>query len=196
MQGNQLILDFSGPFILCGDEGDLLFDHQEIAQRTGVYLWAVRFQDGFLVNYVGETGTSFYQRMKDHMIQCLGGNYRICEPTLFSQGKREILWNGMWRRGTRDLMPLFVSRYIELAPKIKEYLELIRVFVAPVETTSRMRRRIEGTIAFSLREQPPPIGTFINEDVRYFRRRRGEEPLRVRINCSQRILGLEAEIVV
>jgi hypothetical protein len=194
MQGNGLILEFFGPFTLCGDKGDLLFD-QKISQQTGVYLWTVRFRDGFLVNYVGETGTSFYRRMKDHMIQCLGGNYRICEPMLFSRGERKILWNGMWRKGTRDLMPLFVSKYVELAPRIKEYLELIQVFVAPIETTSRMRRRIEGTIAFSLREQLPPIGTFMNEDVRYLLRKKGEDPVRVMISCSQGVLGLRSEII-
>ena len=193
MKNDHIYLQFSGPFILCGNDGILLFK-EEISQRAGIYLWSVNIDAEFLVDYVGETGQSFSQRMKDHMIQCLGGNYRICEPLLFSQGKRELIWNGLWQKEVRDCIPDFVDNYIELAPKIKEYLELLRVFVAPIETTPRIRRRIEGAMAFSLREQPSPVGTFIGDAIRYSRRSVDEEPIEVSISCSHRILGLNAEL--
>jgi len=93
LNNDHIHLQFSGPFVLCGNDGILLFK-EEISQRDGIYLWSVNVDDGFLVDYVGETGQSFSQRMKDHMIQCLGGNYRIWEPLLLSQGKKELVWNG------------------------------------------------------------------------------------------------------
>jgi hypothetical protein len=193
LNNDHIHLQFYGPFILCGNDGSLLYK-EEISQRAGIYLWSVNIDDGFLVDYIGETGQSFSQRMKDHMIQCLGGNYRIWEPLLFSQGKKELIWNGLWKKEVRDCMPDFVDNYIELAPKIKEYLELIRVFVAPFETTTRIRRRIEGAIASSLREQPSPIGTFFENDIRYNRRSVDEQPIEVSTSCSHRILGLKANI--
>jgi hypothetical protein len=187
-------LDFQGPFKLCGTEGKLLFSREE-AQLAGIYLWTVRFQDGFLVNYVGETKTSFHKRMKDHMIQCMGGNYRICDAEWLLKGERKILWNGMWRKGTRNLMPVFVERYVELAPKIKAYLQVLDIFVAPVQVDKRIRRRIEGAIAFSLRQKLAPVGSFITEDVRYLSRKDGETPIQVMIGSNERLLGLESQIL-
>jgi len=113
---------------------------------------------------------------------------------LLSQGKKELVWNGLWKKEVRDCIPEFVDNYVELAPKIKEYLELIRVFVAPFETTTRIRRRIEGAVARSFREQPTPIGTFIEDDIRYNRRSVDEEPIEVSISCNHKILGLNADL--
>jgi hypothetical protein len=187
-------LDFHGPFKLCGTAGKLLFDQEE-AQLAGIYLWTVQSQGGFLVNYVGETGTSFHKRMKDHMVQCMGGNYRICDAKWLLKGERKILWNGMWRKGTRNLMSVFVERYVELAPKIKAYLEVLDIFVAPIQVDKRIRRRIEGAIAFSLRRELAPIGSFITEDVRYSGRKDGETPIQAMIRSSERLLGLESQIL-
>lgn len=189
-------LEFSGPFKLYGAKGKLLFD-QKVARLAGVYLWTVRFRGGFLINYVGETGNSFYRRMKDHMIQCLGGNYRICDAEQLLEGRKIILWNGMWRKGTRDLMPMFVDeKYVELAPRIRDYLKVLDIFVAPFDTDKRTRRRIEGAIAFSLREQDDPIGSFISEDVRYSGRKQNETPIQVAITSSAKLLGLDHQLFV
>ena len=187
-------LEFFGPFKLCGAKEKLLFD-QEVAQFAGVYLWTVQFRDGFLINYVGETGTSFYRRMKDHMIQCMGGNYRICDTEQLLEGRKTVLWNGMWRKGTRDLAPMFVDeKYVELAPRIRDYLRVLDILVAPFETDRRTRRRIEGAIAFSLREQDDPTGSFISEDVRYFGKKQNETPLQVSIISSTKLLGLDHQL--
>jgi hypothetical protein len=189
-----LVLDFQGPFQLCGSKRHLLFE-QDIARAAGIYLWAVEFGGGFLINYVGQTGTSFSRRSKEHMIQCMGGNYRICDAQQLLRGERKVLWNGMWRRGTRDLMPVFVDRYVDLAPKIVKYLEVLRVFAAPTGVDRRTRCRAEGAIAFSLREQPPPVGSFITEDVRYYTRRSDEEPIQVLITSPAHLHGLSQRLL-
>jgi hypothetical protein len=125
----------------------------------------------------------------------MGGNYRICDAEWLLKGERKILWNGMWRKGTRNLMSVFVERYVELAPKIKAYLEVLDIFVAPIQVDKRIRRRIEGAIAFSLRRELAPIGSFITEDVRYSGRKDGEAPIQVMIRSSERLLGLESQIL-
>lgn len=188
------LLEFDGPFKLCGSRERTLFD-QKVAQLPGIYLWTVRFQGGFLINYVGETGVSFCERMKDHMIQCMGGNYRVCDAGWLLKGERKILWNGMWRKGTRDLMLVFVEKYVKLAPEIRAYLEVLDIFVAPVQVSKRIRRRIEGAIAFSLRQGPAPIGNFITEDVRYFGRKDDEVPIQVMISSNEKLLGLDSQIM-
>jgi len=53
-----------------------------LASSPGIYLWVVAVDAGYLVEYVGQTGVSFGKRMKDHIVQTLGGNYRICSTEL------------------------------------------------------------------------------------------------------------------
>lgn len=191
---SRVSLEFFGPFKLCGTKAKLLFE-QDMAQLPGVYLWTVPYQDGFLINYVGETGASFSRRMKDHMIQCLGGHYRVLDAEHMLEGKKRILWNGVWRKGTRDLLPMFVDeKYIELAPRIRDYLRVLEIFIAPIETDRRTRRRIEGSIALSLRGKAEPVGSFVSEDVRYYGRKKDETPIQVSITSSARLLGLDHQL--
>lgn len=99
---NKIILNFEGPYGLTKDNEKILFQ-EEISKKSGIYLWATPYNNGgLLINYIGETSISFWQRNKDHMIQTMGGNYRICDPDALLKGVEKILWNGLWRKGTRD----------------------------------------------------------------------------------------------
>jgi hypothetical protein len=184
------MIRFEGPFGLCREHGRFLFE-AEISDSAGIYLWTVRHEhEGFLVHYVGETGASFSQRMKDHMIQTLGGNYRVCDPDLMRQGVEKVLWNGLWRKGTRDKMPEFMELYTELAPVIKKFLEIAEIFFAPLTVDKRTRQRIEGAIANAIKEQPALAGNLLPHDIRYFKRKKDEAPIVVNIECSENIIGL------
>ena len=124
----SLGIHFHGPYGLAGQHERMLFG-ESISQEAGVYLWTVRTSDGFLVEYVGQTGESFAKRTKDHMIHTFGGNYRVCDPQLMRQGQLKVVWLGLWRRGTKDKMPEFAQRYLSLAPAIQEYLDDIEAWM-------------------------------------------------------------------
>jgi len=109
MQESIIKIEFHGPFKLSGNEAVTLFQN-ELSHLAGIYLMSIQYEDGYLVYYIGETGQSFYVRLKDHVIQFFGGNYRIYEPEKFKRGEKEILWNGMWRKETRDRIPEFIDR--------------------------------------------------------------------------------------
>ena len=192
---SDITLCFEGPFGLCGDHPKLLFN-EEISHSAGVYLWVVRYKDGYLVHYIGETGTSFNKRMKEHMIQTLGGNYRVCNPEALREGKEKIMWDGLWRRGTRDKMPEFVDRYVELSPVIRDYLEVIEVLVAPLQVESRVRRRIEGALARSIQDQPSPASNLLPDDIRYTTRKKDEVPIPVHVMSHTKVLDLPDRISV
>jgi hypothetical protein len=64
-------------------------------------------------------------------VQTLSGNYQIIDPDRMVDGVHEIVWNGLWRKGTRDRLPEFIQRYEELAPVVRRYLVGQRVYVAP-----------------------------------------------------------------
>ncbi len=44
-----------------------------LADQRGIYLWTIQYQKEYYVDYIGETGKSFYDRNKEHIIQLLGG---------------------------------------------------------------------------------------------------------------------------
>jgi hypothetical protein len=131
-------------------KNDVLFDCPH-ASCEGIYLWAVRMKSGsYKVSYIGETGVSYYRRTKDHLIQIFGGNYQVCDPESLLNGKNEVIWNGLWRKGTRDKLPEFFSQYERLTPIIKRSIVVQKVFVAPIKITSRLRIRIEGALAIAI----------------------------------------------
>jgi hypothetical protein len=184
-------LHFHGPYQLCSEKSDVLHGCP-YAKSAGIYLWAVPAESsGFVVDYVGETSTSFYARNKEHVIQTLGGNYLVLEAKALAHLHATVLWTGLWRRGTRDQMPRFLADYETLGPRIKEYLLLHQVFVAPIECERRLRRRIEGALALSFRSLAPCL---LPEDVRYHARAPWETPLRVTVSSDAAVVGLPREL--
>jgi len=186
---------FEGPYGLATKTPPLLFE-QQVATKCGVYLWVIPYRKGgHLVSYVGETGVSFWQRTKDHLIQTMGGNYRISDPDLLVEGKAKTVWNGMWRRDTRDRMLEFLERADELVPLARRELQLTVMFVAPLEVDGRLRQRIEAGIALEIRKQAGEL-RLLPDDIRYRPRRESEAPLHVEVRCPSLVHGLPTSVEV
>lgn len=194
MTGLEIKLEFIGRFGLAGDHEKILF-HDPVSKKPGIYLWTVPYAYGdSIITYVGETSTTFRKRLKEHIIQTAGGNYRICDPDLAMQGIEHILWNGLWRKGTRDKMPEFLERIVELAPAIKESLEIAEIWVAIFHGEKRIRQRIEGALAKHIKEQPQPSSSLLPKDIRYYQRRKDEAPISVTITGASGVYGLPRNI--
>ncbi|MFZ5453263.1 MAG: hypothetical protein ACOZF2_15500 [Thermodesulfobacteriota bacterium] len=192
----DFVLKFEGPFGLTRTSKHLLFDHP-VSKEPGLYLWTIPYSGGgYLVTYVGETSTSFWQRIKDHLIQTVGGNYRICDPDLLVRGEAKVLWNGLWRKGTRDKMPEYLERLEEFVPVMLKLLQNEIVFVAPFRSERRLRQRLEGAIAKHIKSQPAPMSSVLPSDVRYYHRRVDEAPIMVTIEGHCHVHGLPRELEV
>jgi hypothetical protein len=186
-------LHFYGPYALCSDERDVLADCPH-ASATGLYLWAVPTMDhGLVVDYVGETSTSFYQRTKEHVIQTLGGNYLLLDPDAAIRGRREVVWPGLWRTGTRDQLPRYLARLDELAHVAKRYLLLHQILVAPVVCDRRLRQRMEASIAAAILAVEPRL---VAEDIRYRGRGPDDDPIEVSITSDCTVSGLPSSVTV
>lgn len=190
MHVTDYTLSFVGPFGMAGPHSKILFAEPE-ARLPGIYLWAIPYiHGGFLVNYVGETSTSFGQRMKNHLIHKVGGNYRISDPEQMIRGVDAVLWDGLWRKGTRDKMHEYIEKLVDLAPKIQKSIELIHVFVAPLDVETRTRQRIEAALAEHIKSQAGVASSLMAKDVRYYIRRKGEAPLPIQLRCTNSIHGM------
>jgi hypothetical protein len=125
-------VEIHGPFSwLTGLDHACIFE-SPVANFSGVYLWSVPYEGAEMVYYVGETGRSFRDRLKEHLASYLAGLYRVWEPELFARGEKRLVWDGMWRRGEEVRMGDFLARHTELAPRIHQIVRLLRFHLAPI----------------------------------------------------------------
>ena len=189
-----IVVEFDSPFGLASRTFPLLFE-QPIAAKRGIYLWTIPFRPGgFLVSYIGETSASFGRRLMDHVVNTMGGNYRICDADLLPDGQVKVLWNGLWRPGTRDKMLEYLEQAEQLAPFARRELQLTTVFAAPLQLPGRVRRRIEGALAHHIRSQGPPTSALLPGDVRYHLRNKSEEPVPAEFRCREEVHGLPTSV--
>jgi hypothetical protein len=190
-----LHLHFHGPYALCSETADVL-DGCEHQNSGGLYLWVVGQNTGhFKISYLGETSRSFYSRTKEHIVQTLGGNYRVIDADQMRLGVEQIIWDGLWRRDARKRLPEFLTRYEELAPLIKRYLYGQAVFVAPFQGERRLLRRIEGALAIHMCSDSNASSLFPC-DIRYVIRNATEAAVTVTVSADQHIEGLPSEVLV
>ena len=189
-------LQVFGPFRIHSNDGEDIF-HNPIAKESGIYVYAVPYEkSGFLAEYVGETGASFLKRIKEHTINTMGGYNRIYDPVALKKGKKELLWDGLWKATRQGYFNEFIERYRELAPSIYDFLTIFSVFLLPVEAEPRLRRRIESSIANHLYQQPEPVGTFMASDIRYIKHlQKGEKQIQIKISGGREIIGFPKSVV-
>ncbi len=188
-------IKFFGPLYFAGAKGPSIF-FDEMGQQRGVYIWTIPYKaGGYIATYVGETGESFAKRMKTHMIQIMGGNYRFSDIHRMKMGEEAVLWNGTWRKGTRDKMGEFLKRLPEFAPKLQEYLHSVSIFVGPIETEKKIRQRIERGIGMAIRKSPEPFCSFYPKDNRYPGIKKGSEPFSFKASFPALIHGLGCEFI-
>lgn len=184
-----------GPYKWYGPKDRALFSSPEV-KKAGIYLWTIPFKKQYLVYYVGETGRSFAARFTEHTRDYLYGLYRIYDPHHFTQGKKTLLWEGMWKSSICDRMGEFLNRYSELSPLVYKLMGAFRIFLAPLDVEDRIRQRIEAALAKRLYQQPGLVGKFQDDDIRYSPRRHGEKPISVSKIFPEEILGLGNELIV
>ena len=186
---------FFGPLFFAGPKGPSIF-HDEMGKRRGVYLWTAPFKDGgYIPTYVGETGRSFAERMKTHMIQIMGGNYRFSDVQKMKTGDEAVIWNGTWRKGTRDKMGEFLERLPEFLPKLQQYLYSVSIFVCPIESERTTRQRIERAIGLSIRNSPEPFRSFYPKDNRFPGLKKESEPFTLKTAFPVKVHGISSDLV-
>lgn len=115
---------------------------------------------------------------------------RVYDPIQFAQGKKKLVWEGMWQPGTRDRVDEFLNRYLELSPAIYSLLGKLRIFLAPLDAEKRIRQRIEGSLALRLQQHSDLTRNFLDSDIRYLTKQADEPPIHLTIISKECIFGL------
>ena len=194
---NTVNLDFHGPLAwLPADDADFIFD-AEISKNPGIYLWTVETPEGHLIWYVGQTQTSFHQRMKEHFKEQMSGSYEVNDPVLLAQGERKQIWPGYYGRNENWRIPDFLDEMPSLCEAMVAVAKITRFFVAPMEGGQKFHLRVEGGIGNHLRDQPGVVGDFLDKNLRYRPAwREGEEHLELRITCPPEVRGMPNRLIL
>ncbi|NJM42680.1 MAG: hypothetical protein HC853_19045 [Anaerolineae bacterium] len=127
------------------------FGVAQVASNTGVYLWTVEHNLGFLIYTAGITRRPFQQRFREHTRAYQSGVYTVFDAADLARGERNKIWPGFWfRRRTPQLKAEYQRRASEIGDALEKLLSAYRVFVAPVSTTPRVLERIEAAIMNAL----------------------------------------------
>lgn len=192
MSNEVLNLNWKGPYKFSDPNGIDIFTSPE-GKMKGIYIWTIPFQKSYLTYYIGETKRSFRERLVEHMKEYLSGIYQIYDPDLFLEGKKEVLWKGMWKNTPLTNMGMYLGKYAELAPKTQRFISLFEIFLIPMSEEKRIVQRVEASIANHLYDQEGVVGSFQDSDIRYSPRWDEEDPITVIIEGSIPILGFPKE---
>jgi hypothetical protein len=184
-------LKFDGPYSWFEEHGDCIFE-QPVSEKYGLYIWGVPSPEGLLVNYIGETGASFYRRHKAHRIGYMNGTWWrwTYRPRAFKNGNKIMMWTGDMESGTRE----FQKRIKEFTPKVKAFLQTMQIFVAPTRVEDIARKRIEGALVRKIREQPEKIKQFLDADKRYAGIHEQDVRAIVEIEAPVKFIGLGKKV--
>ncbi len=192
---SNLKFKLHGPFDIIDQKNDVLYECP-FSKSTGLYFWSVKTsKHGVKITYIGETSASFYRRTKEHVIQTLGGNYQVCDPDLLVQNQYSIIWNGLWRKGTREKLPEFLAQHESLSPKIISFIQVQKLFVVPFEVEKTLRRRIESKVARMIMEDKE-ASSLMPHDIRYLKPKEYTDNFTVHIEDSHLISGLPNTLTV
>jgi len=134
--------NLQGPFSL------LPFKEKSICDihKPGVYLWCVKYQNQYHVNYVGISNDIGYRQIK-HLEYFLTGKYTIYHPSEFTQLKKTEVYS--------PVVDSFVKNYLQNFNTIKDllipFLELFQMFYFEVPNNEHNLKMIETSIIQSLK---------------------------------------------
>jgi len=191
----KVLIEFGGPFQwLDPTNPDYLFN-ASVASKSGLYFWSVMTQEVELVYYVGETGRSFAKRHEEHLLAYIGGLYRFYDAVALRRGDKYLLWPGMWQGERIARAEKYIADLPTLAPQLGAFLRVLRLYVAPIETEPRVRKRVEAGLADAFYRLGD--GRHLQDnDIRYNRRQLGEDEMVVQVSCSAAILGWPSSLAV
>jgi hypothetical protein len=192
----EWVVEFQGPLSWVESSAETSIFYSEVSKLMGVYLWTVKTPDGHLVYYVGETGVNFRTRMRSHYQEQLSGMYHIYDPELFSLGEKRELWQGVYGKGGERDFHKFLDILPSLVPSLIRFVGIIHFHVAPMNCERRPRRRFEAALANHLYGQPGAIGAFQDKGIHYDPRLINENPIMVKIDCPQEVLGIPPKLAI
>src|SRR4051812_40998327 len=92
MANYDLEVQWKGPYRWVNNGGQAVFDYPEAGSK-GLYIWTIKYGDGYLIYYIGETGKSFRERLGEERDTFYKGAWRIFDAQRFAGGEKLCIWS-------------------------------------------------------------------------------------------------------
>ena len=190
----SLPLHFNGP--LTFKPGDRCLFTSPLRDSACVYLWTNRSDRDHrhYIHYVGEA-KSFAKRHREHLIHILGLNYGIFDPTAARQGIQRLVWPGLWRDKSPDGPGRLLEQYGQITSMVIDYVSSMTVFVAETDVEAGLRKHIEGSIGWNLRNNHKDCKMLYPDD-NHVGRNVTSASIRLEITADETIAGLDPEMEI
>lgn len=190
---DDISIHFNGPMTFL--EGDRSLFRSKFTECAGIYLWVIKDNNGInRIHYVGET-FQFAKRQREHIIQILGLNYRIIDAISAREGREVILWNGLWRDRSNQAVGLALKTYQRLSHEIVDYIAVIDVYFAETNVPVDIRKHIEGSIGWNLRNNHPESKHLYPDD-NHVGTKKEKIGINLYITADEEILGIDPEMKI
>lgn len=158
-----------------------------IPKHSGVYLWTIEYQNGYLIYAAGITRRSIPSRFREHTQKYMSGDYTVLDIAAMEQGIRKEIWHGWgWTPEKRND---FNNRKLMILDAAHKQLSGFRIFVANVDQP-RISERIEAAIMNCLYQQPAPLCDIPDKGMFLAPRRQNEQPFIVKNITDVHLHGL------
>ncbi|MBI5947001.1 MAG: GIY-YIG nuclease family protein [Chloroflexi bacterium] len=188
----EVTVKFSGPFAAVDDGERRCLFRDEIATRSGVYLWTITVDGEERPWYVGQTRQGFGTRMAQHFANFLSGAYATYDPAALARGENQLA-DGAVVDTWPETLPSFLENYERFAPSIIALVRLINVHVAPLTGDRHLHDRVEGAIGRYYKSDPA-LRNFFTPGLKLPAAVPFDNPIRLLVSSEVPIAGLPTEI--
>lgn len=179
----MLELEAIGPFSWIPSSADApprVFDVAASGQ-CGVYLFTVPTAEGHLVYWVGQTSQAFRARLATHSREFLAGTYNVLDMPDLREGKRTVLWQGLWwRKDSADRYEEYLLSAGRVALLTLAQLRATHIYLIPTPKDRRLLARMEAGIVNTLYTDPD-VGSILDRGYSLAPRTEREDPLQLRL---------------
>jgi len=154
-------------------------------KKSGIYLWAIRKDDKYYVNYVA-MAQDIPDRLKSHIGFFLSGGYMIHAPENLRDLNNTVPLYKSFIGGKN--LERFLPRLPAIAYDIKRLFEPMEVFVAPLPADNDVLYTIEWALIDRLKDKPG--GEILDNERRGSRKLQGEGEVQLVFSKGIHVEGL------
>ena len=183
-------IQWPGPFSCPGYENKNGLD--EVPDIEGVYLFTIKYNDGYLVYGAGITNST-KKRLKTHVRKYKKGEYTVLDINSAEKGIRQEIWHG-WQYAKQH-QEEYNERKAEILQFVDEQLTASRIFVAKI-VDKRTRERFEAAIMHGIYYCKEPWSDVSDRGMYLNGRYTWEMPIETNNICCYKIYGLPCKLEI
>lgn len=151
--------------------------------KPGMYLWLIKFNNEYLVNYVGISYKKVIDRLESHITNYLSGQYTIWDPINLRKGVRNEVYDAY----LPNAIEVFLTKYKEISLRLDALLKSFEISICLFsKEKNRTMDRVESALAYYLKENQKPN---ILDNLKFTQIRKDEKEIDIKVVLPFSISG-------